>query len=95
MSMSGIQHRIMQANGIVIHVAEAGAGPRCCSVMASPKRGTRGGTSSSRLRKTDFMQSYQLRGAHLLENAGHWVQQEKAREVNNLLNEFLCGLDLK
>ena len=33
-----------------------------------------------------------LRGCHLLEGAGHWVQQEKAAEVNGLLIEFLKGL---
>jgi pimeloyl-ACP methyl ester carboxylesterase len=33
-----------------------------------------------------------LRGCHLLDDAGHWVQQEKAAEVNRLLIEFLQGL---
>jgi len=33
-----------------------------------------------------------LRGCHLIEGAGHWVQQEKAGEVNQLLIEFLRGL---
>ncbi len=30
-----------------------------------------------------------LRGVHLIEGAGHWVQQEKAAEVNALLLAFL------
>ncbi|MDB5489683.1 MAG: Epoxide hydrolase, partial [Reyranella sp.] len=33
-----------------------------------------------------------LRGSHILEGAGHWVQQERASEVNHLLIEFLKGL---
>jgi pimeloyl-ACP methyl ester carboxylesterase len=34
-----------------------------------------------------------LRGAHIIEGAGHWVQRERAPEVNRLLLEFLRGLD--
>jgi pimeloyl-ACP methyl ester carboxylesterase len=34
-----------------------------------------------------------LRGTHLLEGAGHWVQRERAREVNELLLSFLRELD--
>jgi len=30
-----------------------------------------------------------LRGLHLIEGAGHWIQQERAEEVNRLLIEFL------
>ncbi len=33
-----------------------------------------------------------LRGSHILEGAGHWVQQERAAEVNDLLIEFLKSL---
>jgi pimeloyl-ACP methyl ester carboxylesterase len=33
-----------------------------------------------------------LRGSHILEGAGHWVQQERATDVNRLLIEFLKGL---
>jgi pimeloyl-ACP methyl ester carboxylesterase len=33
-----------------------------------------------------------LRGSHILEGAGHWVQQERAAEVNKLLVDFLKGL---
>jgi len=33
-----------------------------------------------------------LRGSHILDGAGHWVQQERAAEVNRLLIEFLKGL---
>jgi pimeloyl-ACP methyl ester carboxylesterase len=32
------------------------------------------------------------RGSHILEGAGHWVQQERAAEVNRLLVDFLKGL---
>ena len=31
-------------------------------------------------------------GTHLVDGAGHWVQQERAAEVNRLLIEFLKGL---
>lgn len=33
-----------------------------------------------------------LRGSHILEGAGHWVQQERPAEVNELLIDFLKGL---
>lgn len=33
-----------------------------------------------------------LRGAHLLDGAGHWIQQERADEVNGLLTEWLREL---
>jgi pimeloyl-ACP methyl ester carboxylesterase len=33
-----------------------------------------------------------IRGTHILEGAGHWIQQECAQEVNQLLLEFLKGL---
>ena len=35
---------------------------------------------------TDF------RGAHLIEGAGHWVQQEQPQAVNGLLLDFLGGV---
>lgn len=34
----------------------------------------------------------QFRGAHLIEGAGHWVQQEQPAEVTRLILEFLSGL---
>jgi pimeloyl-ACP methyl ester carboxylesterase len=34
-----------------------------------------------------------LRGVHVLEDAGHWVQQEQAEQVNSLLIEFLNSLN--
>ncbi len=34
-----------------------------------------------------------LRGSHVIEGAGHWVQQEKPAEVNAYLLDFLAGLD--
>jgi len=33
-----------------------------------------------------------IRGCHLVEGAGHWVQQERPDEVNRLLLGFLAGL---
>ena len=33
-----------------------------------------------------------LRGCHLVEGAGHWVQRERAAEVSGLVVEFLRGL---
>ena len=33
-----------------------------------------------------------LRGLHLLNGAGHWVQQERSAEVNRLVLEFLESL---
>jgi pimeloyl-ACP methyl ester carboxylesterase len=33
-----------------------------------------------------------LRGSHILAGAGHWVQRERAAEVNSLLLGFLRGL---
>ncbi len=33
-----------------------------------------------------------LRGSHLLQGAGHWVQRERPDEVNHLLIDFLRGL---
>jgi pimeloyl-ACP methyl ester carboxylesterase len=32
------------------------------------------------------------RGVHILPGAGHWIQRERAAEVNALLIEFLRGL---
>ncbi len=33
-----------------------------------------------------------IRGTHILEGAGHWIQQERAAEVNQLLLDFLTQL---
>lgn len=33
-----------------------------------------------------------IRGSHILDNCGHWVQQEKADEVNRLLVDWLASL---
>ncbi|MBT4656506.1 MAG: hypothetical protein HOB61_05600 [Actinobacteria bacterium] len=33
-----------------------------------------------------------LRGTHILEGAGHWLQQEAATQVNDLLLEFVDGI---
>ena len=34
-----------------------------------------------------------LRGIHMIEGAGHWVQQEAPDQVNEILIDFLRGLD--
>jgi pimeloyl-ACP methyl ester carboxylesterase len=34
----------------------------------------------------------QCRGSHIIEGAGHWIQQERTEETNRLLIEFLRGL---
>ena len=34
----------------------------------------------------------ELRGSHVLSGCGHWVQQERAHEVNELLVKFVKGL---
>jgi pimeloyl-ACP methyl ester carboxylesterase len=34
-----------------------------------------------------------LRGIHMIEGAGHWVQQEAPDQVNEILIDFLVGLD--
>ena len=36
-----------------------------------------------------------LRGCHLLDGAGHWIQRERADAVNALLLDFLRGLPLQ
>ena len=33
-----------------------------------------------------------LRGSHIIEGAGHWVQQERPEDVNKALIAFLQGL---
>jgi pimeloyl-ACP methyl ester carboxylesterase len=33
-----------------------------------------------------------LRGSHILDGAGHWIQRERSAEVNDLLVAFLRGL---
>lgn len=34
-----------------------------------------------------------LRGSHILQGAGHWIQRERPHEVNDLLVAFLKGLE--
>ena len=33
-----------------------------------------------------------IRGSHIIDGPGHWVQQERPTEVNRLLLDFLRGL---
>ncbi len=35
-----------------------------------------------------------LRGCHIIEGAGHWIQRERADQVNGLLLDFLAGLQI-
>ena len=44
------------------------------------------------LERMDGQACTDLRGLHLLEGAGHWVQQERSAEVNRLVIEFLDSL---
>ena len=44
------------------------------------------------LERMDGQACTDLRGLHLLEGAGHWVQQERSAEVNRLVLEFLDAL---
>ena len=40
----------------------------------------------------DFQALPDLRGCHIIEGAGHWIQRERADQVNGLLLDFLAGL---
>ena len=44
------------------------------------------------LERMDGQACTDLRGLHLLDGAGHWVQQERSAEVNRLVLEFLHSL---
>ncbi len=44
------------------------------------------------LERMDGQACTDLRGLHLLDGAGHWVQQERSAEVNRLVLEFLDAL---
>ena len=44
------------------------------------------------LERMDGQACTDLRGMHLLDRAGHWVQQEQSAEVNRLVMEFLDSL---
>ena len=44
------------------------------------------------LERMDGQACTDLRGLHLLDGAGHWVQQEKSAEVNRLVLDFLRSL---
>jgi pimeloyl-ACP methyl ester carboxylesterase len=43
------------------------------------------------LERMEATASSQWRGAHLVEGAGHWVQQEQPEEVSRLLLQFIAG----
>ena len=44
------------------------------------------------LERMDGQACTDLRGLHLLDEAGHWVQQERSAEVNRLVLDFLLSL---
>jgi pimeloyl-ACP methyl ester carboxylesterase len=47
----------------------------------------------SRANMARFAQTLpELRGCHILDGAGHWIQRERAADVNDLLLAFLRGL---
>ena len=48
---------------------------------------------NSQLQIANFSNSLpDLRGCHIIEGAGHWIQRERASAVNELLIAFLNGL---
>ncbi|NNE73432.1 MAG: alpha/beta hydrolase [Acidimicrobiales bacterium] len=49
-----------------------------------------GGMGSTTDRAAEFVRDH--RGSHIVEGAGHWVQQEAPAEVNRLLLDFIAGL---
>lgn len=52
-----------------------------------------GGANAEQLTARMSSVATDLRGVHLIPDAGHWIQQEKPEEVNALLLEFLAGLE--
>ena len=68
--------------GPVTQPAASSRGPKTCAALSAP------GWIST----TDGSRCVDLRGARLIDGAGHWVQQERPREVNAALLEFLGGL---
>ena len=68
------------------------AGPSTCRRSSSRARAT-GASISARVPSSGCSRSRAPRmvGYHLLEGAGHWVQQEQAPRVSELLVDFLKG----
>ena len=63
---------------------------RCCTVIRSPRRLGRAGRSdpgaAESMQKTACTR---MVGFHLVDGAGHWVQQEQPGKVTELLTKFL------
>ena len=47
--------------------------------------------SPGALERMETIACAQWRGAHLVDGAGHWVQQEQPEEVSRLLLQFIDG----
>ncbi len=60
--------------------------------IAGANDGVIGGATQEALTASLSQAVTDLRGVHLIPEAGHWVQQEKPQEVNRVLLEFLAEL---
>ena len=60
--------------------------------IAGAEDGVIAGATKEQLEEGMGAVAKDLRGVHVLEGTGHWVQQERADEVNQLLLEFLGSL---
>jgi pimeloyl-ACP methyl ester carboxylesterase len=63
--------------------------------IAGANDGVIGGATQEALTASLSQAVTDLRGVHLIPEAGHWVQQEKPEEVNRVLLEFLAELPLR
>ncbi len=61
--------------------------------VAGALDGVIAGANEEQLRTNMSQTVTDLRGVHVLDGAGHWIQQERADDVNRLLIEFLQGLE--
>ncbi len=60
--------------------------------IAGEQDGVIGGATRDQLEEGMQRVILDLRGVHLIPDTGHWVQQERPEQVNQLLLEFLAGL---
>ena len=67
--------------------------PQPALFIAGERDGVIGGADQEQLEALHARGVADLRGVHLIEGAGHWVQQEEPEQVNALLIEFLGSLD--
>ncbi|MEE2776200.1 MAG: alpha/beta hydrolase [Acidobacteriota bacterium] len=61
--------------------------------IAGEQDGVIGGATKEQLEASLGAVADDLRGVHLIPATGHWVQQEKGSETNDLLISFLTSLD--